>query len=175
MKISELCQQFEKHYQVEHDRREKLYSRLNVPLGVIVATLGFLSFLIKIDTSSFESSGQYGFYSLIFISVFSLITACYHFKQSWSGSSDMFMPVSSDINDYIELLKKTYQNYDNQEQLVNDSFNNYLIEKYVLCSSFNAEVNDYRSNQIYKLIRALSVSISASFLAFLLSKVVSIL
>ena len=38
---------YEKLYFQELDRREKLSARLNVPLAVMVATVGFLSFMLN--------------------------------------------------------------------------------------------------------------------------------
>ena len=153
-----------KAYYAELDRREKLYARLSLPFGVIVALFGFLSYTFKLNLAALCVYEEIVFYSLFVLSTGALITACYHFKQSWSKDADMFMPTSNETEDYFQILVSTYSEYDESESLIDNAFTQYLLDGYCKCAKHNAVTNDFRSTQIYKMARALTIAIIFSFI-----------
>jgi len=155
-------------YYAEIERREKLYARLSLPFGVIVALFGFLSYTFKLSLSGISNCEQIVFYVLFMFSTFALVLACYHFKQSWSKDADMFIPTSNLSEEYYQSLVNTYSEYDNCEKLIEDAFLHYQLDACCKCSRHNAETNDYRSTQIYKMARALTIAIISSFLTIVI-------
>lgn len=153
-----------KAYYAELERREKLYARLSLPFGVMVAVFGFLSYTFKLSLTGFSLCEQIVFYGLFMFGTIALVSACFHFKQSWSKDADMFMPTSNLSEDYYQCLVNTYSEYDNCEKLIEDAFIQYQLDACCKCSRHNAETNDYRSTQIYKMARALTIAIIFSFL-----------
>ncbi|GHZ50216.1 hypothetical protein VCSRO8_3365 [Vibrio cholerae] len=149
----------EKCYLFELDRREKLNARLNVPMGVIVANFGLIGYLLK--TPSIEFLKIYTI--ALVLSVFALLVGCYHFKNCWSGMTDKFMPTLEEIETYHSVLVDHYDGCNNSEELVKVAFYDFLLTSYAEYGTFNAKNNDFRSTQLYKSVRAISVSLALSF------------
>ena len=85
LKNDENLKLYEKMYLFEIERREKINARLNLPMAVIVAIFGLISYVFNFDTNSFTTCENFVFYILLFIASISLFIACYHFKNCWSG------------------------------------------------------------------------------------------
>ncbi|ELJ8717805.1 hypothetical protein RUK98_003518 [Vibrio cholerae] len=159
MNIDKRVEYYEKCYLFELDRREKLNARLNVPMGVIVANFGLIGYLLK--TPSIEFLKIYTI--ALVLSVFALFVGCYHFKNCWSGMTDKFMPTLEEIETYHSVLVDHYDGCNNSEELVKVAFYDFLLISYAEYGTFNAKNNDFRSTQLYKSVRAISVSLALSF------------
>ncbi|EGR4063687.1 hypothetical protein VCSRO104_3598 [Vibrio cholerae] len=159
MNIDKRVEYYEKCYLFELDRREKLNARLNVPMGVIVANFGLIGYLLK--TPSIEFLKIYTI--ALVLSVFALLVGCYHFKNCWSGMTDKFMPTLEEIETYHSVLVDHYDGCNNSEELVKVAFYDFLLTSYAEYGTFNAKNNDFRSTQLYKSVRAISVSLALSF------------
>ncbi len=174
MRNDENLKLYEKMYLFEIERREKINARLNLPMAVIVAIFGLLSYVFNFNTRSFTTCENFVFYILLFFASISLFVACYHFKNCWSGLVDQYMPTAKSIEDYYQTLESTYAEFDEREELVNSYFNKFLVESYTEYGSFNAENNDYRSEQLYFTVRALSVSLFLALIATIVLKIMAL-
>lgn len=166
MNIDKRVEYYEKCYLFELERREKLNARLNVPMGVIVANFGLIGYLLK--TLPVEFLGIYTI--TLVLSVFALLFGCYHFKNCWSGITDKFMPTLEEIETYHSVLVEHYDGCDNSDELVKVAFYDFLLTSYAEYGTFNAKNNDFRSTQLYKSVRAISVSLALSFGATLIQQ-----
>ncbi|MBC6987075.1 hypothetical protein [Alteromonas sp. BZK5] len=174
MKNDENLKLYEKMYLFEIERREKINARLNLPMAVIVAIFGLLSYVFNFDTNSFTTCENFVFYILLLFASISLFVACYHFKNCWSGLVDQYMPTAEDIEDYYQSLESTYAGFDEKEDLVKSYFNKFLLQSYTEYGSFNAKNNDYRSEQLYFTVRALSVSLFLALIATIVLKIMAL-
>lgn len=166
---------YEKIYLFEVERREKLNARLNVPMAAIVALLGFISYLLNVNFLNTSVCLKSVFFLLIALSLISIILSCYHFKNCWSGLIDRFMPTAKEIEAYHVKLEENYKGDDEKDNLIEQYFNQFLLESYSEYASYNSKNNDYRSTQLYKAVRAITFALSFSFLAALCFKISAIL
>lgn len=84
------------------------------------------------------------------------------------------MPTAEDIEDYYQSLESTYAGFDEKEDLVKSYFNKFLLQSYTEYGSFNAKNNDYRSEQLYFTVRALSVSLFLALIATIVLKIMAL-
>lgn len=165
MRIEQRIEYYEKMYLFEIERREKINARLNIPMGVIVALLGFIFYLLNSKEPLATCFLAYLFYTFLIVAVISVIISCVHFKNCWSGLTDMFMPTVEDIESYHANLVRTYEGYDQQDTLIEQYFHDFLLDSYSKYATFNSKNNDYRSTQLYKAVRAITIALTFSFVA----------
>lgn len=175
METEKRIQYYEKIYLFEVERREKLNARLNVPMAAIVALLGFISYLLNVNFLNTSVCLKSIFFLLIALSLISILLSCYHFKNCWSGLIDRFMPTTKEIEAYHVKLEENYKEFDGKDDLVDQYFNQFLLESYSEYASYNSKNNDYRSTQLYKAVRSITFGLSFSFLAALCFKMSAIL
>lgn len=158
---------YEKLYFQEMDRREKLSARLNIPLAILVADIGFLSFML--NGTAVSISGWHSFFFWIFF-----VSACgatavgaWFFKASWFGHTDKLLPTANETEIYREKLLDLYKDYDEKEQWVEESLKQYLYDYYRQFSSINTVNNDRRSYSLYCATYAITVAVLLTFSAFI--------
>lgn len=158
---------YEKLYFLELDRREKINSRLALPFGVIVATVGLLSFMLNSGEKP-ECQPYVALFWLLFVaSAVALAFGAWFFRKAWFGDTDKLLPTASLIEDYYRELVTTYEKCDDHEKLVNSVFEEFLFNYFARCSSEYAINNDQRSYNIYRATVSLTVSVLLAFFAAL--------
>lgn len=96
-----------------------------------------------------------------------LAFGAWFFRKAWFGHSDKLLPTAGHIEGYYRELVKTYHEYDDHEQLVNTTFEDFLFNYFAQYSSENAINNDQRSYDIYRATVSLTVSVLLAFAAAL--------
>lgn len=143
-KLNEL---YEKLYFLEIESREKIYSRLQLPLTLIVAIVGALVFLLQ--NADFETAtatpSRVMFIVFIAAATLTLVAAIYLFINALYNHTYLFLPDSSATANYKELLEQTYAQFQNSQQLVENALRKYIINYYIEYAAFNTRVNDRRS------------------------------
>lgn len=167
MEKKEIFQLYEKLYFHEIDSREKLNSRLQTPLTLIVSFVGILAFLLQHYGHQGFSVAAILFAFLIILSAATLAVAIVFFIKSWYNNTYLFLPSAQDTENYRQSLIKLYKPYKSGAQLASEYFSNYLMEYYVRYSSANTECNDRRSIYLHKTNGALILTAVVAFLAFL--------
>jgi hypothetical protein len=157
---------YEKLYFHEIDSREKLNSRLQMPLALIVSFIGALAFMLQ----NFECEKFSGL-SIIFLillagSTLCLVRAIWFFIRSWYGNTYSFLPSAKDTEQYHSTLVEMYKQYARGDQLAKSHFEDYIRRYYIDCSSANTECNDRRSVYVHKTNSALIATAVVAFLAF---------
>lgn len=158
---------YEKLYFHEIDSREKLNSRLQTPLTLIVSFIGVLAFMLQNYGHQGFSWSAIAFLSLLGLSFVSLSCAVLFFVRSWYNNTYSFLPAAQDSENYRQALIKLYEPYENGGKLASDYFSDYLMDYYVRYSSANTDCNDRRSIYLHKTSGALIVTALICFLAFL--------
>ncbi|MBF0140502.1 MAG: hypothetical protein HQL74_09495 [Magnetococcales bacterium] len=167
MEYKDVFQLYEKLYFHEIDAREKLSSRLQAPLALIVSLIGTLAFFLQNYNHQDTSYASYLFVVLIFLSAIGLTRAIYTFVRSWYDNIYFFLPSSEDTERYREQLIEIYKEYEHGEKLAMGHFSNYLMKYYIECSSKNTICNDRRSIFLHKTSTALIFTALFMFAAFL--------
>ena len=167
MNEDQLFQFYEKLYFQELDRREKLSARLNVPLAVLVAAIGFLSFMLNNAPSNLDSPAKIAFWCLFISSCLTLAIGSWFFKSSWFGHTDKLLPTANETETYRETLIDLYKEYDEKDSLVEGALKKYLYDYYKQFSSENTINNDARAYHLYRATSAITVAVLLAFVAFI--------
>ena len=166
MNPEELFKLYEKQYYHEIEVRDKLNSRLQIPLAVLVAILGFLGFMLQNRSSDAMGLGVLIFWMFFAVSAVSITLAIIFFRKSWFGHTDKLLPTAAETEKYREQLIAHYAEYDEKDKLVEDALKKYLSDYYIKFSSVNTVNNDSRSYNLYKTTVALTVATVSTFFAF---------
>lgn len=136
-------------YYYELDMKEKINSRINIPISINTVLVGGLGYFIN-DVRKLPNRTWVGFY-FILLSIFAIsvvATTVYVFIAYYGYAYKYITP--SMIREFDVELKKYYDdNYEeyfkqdgiSKNELVNKSFQEKLIDKYVEASEWNLNLN----------------------------------
>lgn len=163
---------YEKLYFHEVEAREKISSRLQIPLALLLSMVSVYAILVK--GISFEDGSFWNlcFGSIFLISVGLFITSVSYFIKSFYGHTYEFIPSALATEEYRKKLIETYRDFDDCDELVGYYFNEYIFKYYNECSSVNTLVNDKRSDHLHKCNTYIILTVlplSVAFLIFTLS------
>lgn len=163
---------YEKLYFHEVEAREKISSRLQIPLALLLSITSVYAVLVKGISFHNDSLWNLCFGGIFFISVVLFITSVSYFVKSFYGHTYEFIPSALTTENYRNMLIDTYRDFDECDELVERHFNEYVFRYYNECSSTNTEVNDKRSEYLHKCNTYLILTVlplAAAFLIFTLS------
>lgn len=159
MKQSERIQIYKELYLLEIDNKSKIDARLNLPLAIVVGLISLLAYTVQ-NVPKFKWELGYFFFWIPFaLCIFFLFRAFLFFKESWFGQTDQLMPTAKDIKAYYETLECHYCSYDNKKDLVDKSFRDFLETSYSNYATTNAVNNDYRSYNLFKTTKSITIAI----------------
>lgn len=167
MDQKELFRFYEKQYYHEIEVRDKLNSRMQIPLAVLVTVVGFLGFMFQNINYKADSFPIWIFLIFYFLALISSVYAIYCFSKSLFGHTDKLLPRANESEAYRNELISFYSDYKNKNELVDNAWREYLYNYYVDFSSVNTSNNDSRSYYLYKMTVALIVTTILSFMAFI--------
>ncbi|VVQ37015.1 hypothetical protein [Pseudomonas fluorescens] len=155
---------YEKIYLAEAERKEKLMSRLNLPLAMIVALLSFLSFLLS-KTPSVDTAEGVVFWIAYLMAVVYLLVAMAHFSKAWRvRKDDLVIPTAEKLESHRKLL---LEYYDGDIVQANGQFMQTMMDYYIMGATRNAINNDSRSNQLDQFSKYVIYAVIASIIAFI--------
>ncbi|MGC2049823.1 MAG: hypothetical protein WA635_14585 [Gallionella sp.] len=160
---------YEKLYFYEIEVREKLSSRLQAPLAIIVSLIGVLGFLMQNFDKQQATSAASLFSILLVASAISLSSNIYFFIRSWYGYTYEFLPTADDTEKYRRVLESTYKQFKDGNILAENYLNDYLCSYYIKCSTQHTRYNDLRSLYLHKTNGTLIITtlfVAVSFLTF---------
>lgn len=158
---------YEKLYFQELERREKLSARLNVPLAILVAVFGFLSFMLNKAPIAILGWSSFLFWAFFLLASCAAAVGAWFFKASWFGHTDKLLPTATETEAYRSELISFYNDFDEKEQLVESSLQKYLYDYYQQFSSENTVNNDARAYHLYQATYAITVAVVLAFSAFI--------
>lgn len=153
MEKKELFQLYEKLYFHEIDAREKLNSRLQTPLTLIVSLIGALAFLVQNYAHQQGSMLAILFIAFVSCAATALATAMYFFVRSWLGTEYFFLPPAVESEAYRQQLVRHFASYETDGELSSAAFTDYVMDYYVKYSSKNTDANDRRSLRLHRTNR----------------------
>jgi len=155
---------YEKIYLAEAERKEKLMSRLNLPLAMIVALLSFLSFLIS-KTPNVDTKEGVVFWIAYLMAVVYLLVAMTHFSKAWRvRKDDLVIPTAEKLESHRKLL---LEYYDGDVVQANGQFMQIMMDYYIMGATRNATNNDNRSSQLDQFSKYVIYAVIASIIAFI--------
>jgi len=166
MKSEDLFKLYEKQYYHEIEVRDKLNARLQIPLAVLVATIGFLGFMLQNKSPDVSGFGVALFWVAYGVSLVGVVFSVVFFRKSWFGHTDKLLPTAIETENYRQQLIDLYEPYESKDELVEEGLKKYLFNYYVEFSSQNTINNDSRSYNLYKMTVSLTTSAIFAFIAF---------
>lgn len=155
MHKDDLIKLYEKSYYHEIEMREKINSRMQLPLAIIVAEISLLGYCIQKSTANVDDG------ILIIVSSYFFIRAIYNNQYT-------FLPAPSETEDYRNELIKTYEDYDEKDELVDTYFDAYISSYYIKCATANCNVNDLRSAKLHKAFTCFIIAAISLLITFVL-------
>ena len=157
---------YEKLYFQELDRREKLSARLNLPLAVLVAVIGFLSFMLGRAPRDIHTFVHLFFWVCFLGACIASAVGAWFFRAAWFGHSDKLLPTADATEEYRKELIRFYAEFEEKDALVDAGLMRYLYDYYRKFSSVNTTNNDARSYHLYQATYAITVAALLAFVAF---------
>ena len=160
---------YEKLYFHEVDARDKVVSRLQIPLALLFSVLSIFAVLMKgVSVSEYEQ-WHLAFYMPFSLSAFLFVVSAVYFVGAFYNHEYSFMPPADEIEEYRNILISHYEGYEGAKEYVAQAFSDFIYGHFNRCSSANTVVNDLRSRRIHMCNRFLlftSVPLLLSFLMF---------
>lgn len=135
---------------VKNSLRGRLAGRLQLPLTLVITLAGAFVFLFQrydLDAIRFTASHTL-FIFFVVAALIALGLATLDIGRAWLANEYRFMPYASQTAEYRQQLLDTYAPYPESDAVVAHHMRAYIQREYVNASSFNAGVNDRRSNLI---------------------------
>lgn len=157
---------YEKLYFHELERKEKLLSRLSLPLAAIAGLLSFFGYLLNKAPAASDSLSGVFFWILYDCAFVTFTLALWHFKKTWvRGGYDYVLPVLKQIDEHLESDLKPYFG-DDQEGL-DKHFGKVIYDYYVTGATINATNNDERSKEMDQLSKYVAFSTALALMSFI--------
>lgn len=161
---------YEKLYFHEIDQRNNLHARLDFPLAIIVALIGFLGFLLQSSTHTLYENFLGAAFWLFWVGAFvALVFSIYFFIRSAWGNTYTILATAKENEKYYQDLFDLYQKKNSKKKALkkaNQDLESYIYKQFEECSSSNALINDQRSLWIFQCIKSLIFAIFFSVASF---------
>jgi len=166
MQLKEEVVFYEAIYKSEVERREKLFSRMSLPIALLTPILGLWAYMLN----KFNLNGQVVagliFLALMISSLIIALLIIFFLAKALYGFTDKLLPPSVELIKYHNLLQKTYENYEQADAIIDDFFMKFLRDSYIDYSSQNSDNNDERTKYIVRALISITMMIFISFLGF---------
>lgn len=174
MTESELFAHYEKIYFYEQGRREQIFSRLNIPLAVMVAIVGFYAVIISSDYKSLELGVRIWFWLIFGSSVFCLLIGVYFFVEALLGRMDKAVATPNDLESWRQSLLKYYSDQSDCAGIVADAVRLHLYSGYMNCASIVTINNDRKASSLYFSNISVIVAVALSAVTYAIVKIPSL-
>jgi hypothetical protein len=169
MNNQDLFELYQKLYWYDIEAREHLNTRLQIPLGIIVALAGLLGFMLQNYEHKATTWTTGSFIALALLAALALIVSTLFFVQSGYRHAYSFLPDAATIEAYRISLESHYTTYPDPNISASNAFDGYLLKHYIDYSSINTAVNDTRSRKLHQTNTAIictATLLGAAFLVF---------
>lgn len=158
---------YEKIYFYELERKEKLISRLNLPLAILGVLLSFLSYMLGKAPGSEDGFAGVSFWILYLCAVFCLLCGAYYFRSSWQlRDFDRGLPTLTELERYrVEATAHFAIHGENQDD-AETYFKMIILSYYIEGSTVNTVNNDKRGSKLVSLANSVTLTMIFSVLSF---------
>jgi len=142
---------YQKVYNYEIERKEKLNAALSLPTAVCTLIIGFIGYYIQkiFQTDNdiiliFLISGAVAVSIFIVISIYNLIESFYDYDYE-------YIETPRDLDNYKKELANYYQELKekNVNEKVLDDIREHIINRFIECTEINTQNNDWKTKKIY--------------------------
>ena len=170
MTEAELFTYYEKIYFHELGRKEQIFSRLNIPLAVMVAIIGFYAVIIGSDYKSLSLDPVICFWGMFCYSVIALMFGAGFFIDALLGKMDQGIPTPNALETWRQDLLVYYREEPNPDDIVATALKQSLYRDYMNCASLLTVNNDCKASSLYFCNIALVVSAAFGAIAYAIVK-----
>ena len=149
MNQQQLYTHYEKIYFHELQRKEQVFSRLNIPLAVMVAIVGFYAILISSEYRILALGMKIWFWVILSISIAFLVAGSCYFVDALLGKMDKAIATPNDIEKWRQELIIYYKDETDCTSFVSEDISRQLYIDYMDCSSILTINNDRKSSSLY--------------------------
>ncbi len=149
MTESELFAHYERIYFHELNRKEQIFSRLNIPLAVMVAVAGFYAVILKGDYKLLGLGPQIWFWLLLGASILGLFIGVGFFIDSLLGRMDKAIATPTATETWRRELLHYYSDEADGQEKTAESVRTMLYEAYMDCATRSMLNNDRKSSSLY--------------------------
>ncbi|MDQ1921663.1 hypothetical protein [Massilia pseudoviolaceinigra] len=159
---------YERLYFHEMEAREQMTSRLQIPLALLVSTIGMLGFMAQNLDREIESLWSSGFQASFLISALLLFVSGAYCKKSAWGHEYAVIPAATTWDNYHTQCITLYscQPRRQRESLICEALHKAIREKYAECAATNSFINETRSFGYHMTIKYFIFSAISGFFAF---------
>lgn len=158
---------YEKIYFFELDRKEKLLSRLSLPLAISVALSSLLSAML--EKAPPHTDGILGILFWIFY-LCGMITAglgvCYFWRTWQLRDFDKLLPDLSTLDSYHTELEQHFAQYGENDNDTEVHFREVMIHLYIVCTTTNTENNDRRTGYFSSMATNVALTFILAMFSF---------
>ncbi|TLX52870.1 hypothetical protein DN826_21410 [Stutzerimonas nosocomialis] len=166
MTESELFKHYERIYFYELSRKEQIFSRLNIPLVVMVAVAGFYAVILKGDYKLLGLGTQIWFWLCYGFSLLALLVGVGFFIDSLLGRMDKAIATPTDTETWRRSLLDYYADEADGDSRTAESVRSMLYEAYMDCATRSMLNNDRKSSSLYYCNVALIVAVAFAMAAY---------
>lgn len=166
----ELYLHFERIYFHELQRKEQIFGRLNIPLAVMVALVGFYAVILATDYKSLEGNAAFSFGFASAISGWLLVIGAYFFADALLGKMDKALATPNSLEAWRRQLQEYYSLDDDVDRIVAESMKGALYADYMSCASLLTVNNDRKASSLYYCNMALILATALALAAYAVAK-----
>jgi len=174
MTEAELFTYYEKIYFHEHSRKEQIFSRLNIPLAVMVAIVGFYAVIISSDYKSLSLDPVILFWGFFCYSVIALLIGAGFFIDALLGKMDQGIPTPNALETWRQQLLAYYRDEQDSADIVAAELKRSLYKDYMNCASLMTVNNDRKASSLYFCNIAVIISAALAAIAYAIVKLPSL-
>lgn len=159
---------YEKIYFYELERKEKLISRLNLPLAILVVLLSFLSYMLDKAPNPDDGFVGISFWILYLSAVFCVLSGAFYFRSSWQlRDFDRGLPTLIDLEKYrVEATSHFALHGENRDD-AETYFKAIILSYYIEGATVNTVNNDKRGSKLVSLANFVTLTMILSVLSFI--------
>lgn len=174
MNKDELFKLYEKLYFHEIESREKITSRLQLPLAIFISIFSILWLMVRSIDFGLSQTVLITYFGFLLFSIIPVLIGVYYFIKAFYGHEYEYIPTADETEKYNQTLITTYREFEKTEELAQGYLYDYLYKYYAKCSSKNSKVNDKRSEYIHKSNSFIIVAILPLLITFLIFTLASV-
>lgn len=171
MTETELFAYYEKIYFYELGRKEQIFSRLNIPLAVMVALVGFYAVIISSNYKKLSLGGAIWLWLILACSISALLIGAYFFIDALLGKMDKAVATPNSLEKWRQELVIYYSDQPNCADIVATEVRHALYSDYMNCASILTVNNDRKASSLYFCNIAVIIAAAFSGVAYAIVKI----
>lgn len=140
---------YEKLYFHEMEMREKLHARVGISLTIVISLLGAIAYLWQSQNFDPGSGLEQSFYIAFIGAICLLFTGAVFLVRSFWGHTYSVLPSSREVEDYRNVLVKTYEEFIRAKQLSDFHFKEFVLNYLIDRATQNYSVNHRRTQALH--------------------------